>query len=114
MKMEVLERGDANVWLRLDGRLDLKGVEEVQLGFTVKASRAEKPVLVDFAAVTFVGSLGIGMIFAAARGLRLRGTRMVLFGAEPHIEEVLRNAGLEHVADLVRTEGEALAAIAAA
>ena len=113
MKMEVLDKGDTNVWIVLDGRLDLKGVDEIQLGFTVKASRAERPVVLDFHAVTFVGSLGIGMIFSAARLLRLRGARMILFGAEPHIEEVLRNASLDRVAEFKATEEEAVAAIAA-
>jgi anti-sigma B factor antagonist len=113
MKMEVLERGETNVWIHLDGRLDLKGVEEIQLGFTVKASRSDKPVVVDFSGVTFVGSLGIGMLFAAARGIRLRGSRMILFGTVPHVEEVLRNASLDQVAELVATEDEARVAVAA-
>ena len=114
MKMEVLEKGASNVWIRLEGRLDLKGVQEIQLGFTVKASRSEKPVVIDLSGLTFVGSLGIGMLFAAARTVRLRSSRMILFGAEPHIDEILRNASLDQVADLVATEEEALAAIAAA
>lgn len=113
MKMEVLEKGEANVWIRMEGRLDLKGVEEIQMGFTVKASRSDKPVVVDFSGVTFVGSLGVGMFFAAARGIRLRGSRMILFGAVPHVEEVLRNASLDQVAELMATEDEARVAVAA-
>ncbi len=113
MDMEVLDRGEANVWIRLAGRLDLKGVEQIQLGFTVKASRSEKPVVVDFGGVQFVGSLGIGMLFAAARNLRLRGSRLVLFGAAPHIEEVLRTASLDQVAELLATEQEAQKAVGA-
>ena len=107
MRMEVLNTDEAFVLIRLDGRLDLKGVEEIQLSFTVNASRSEKPVLVDLGSVTFVGSLAIGMLFASARNLHLRGSRMTLFGATPHIEEVLRTASVNLVAGLVATEGEA-------
>lgn len=114
MSMEVLDKGDENVWIRLEGRLDLKGVEAVQLGFTVKASRSEKPVAVDLAGVTFVGSLAIGMLFAAARNLRMRGSRLVLFGSAPHIDEVLRNASLDQVAELVAGEDAAKAALSGA
>lgn len=114
MRLEVLERGDDRVWIRLEGRLDLKGVQEIELAFTVKAGRAEKPVLVDLADVTFVGSLGIGMFFAAARNVRLRGTNLVFYGATPHIEEVLRVGGVGEVAGIASSEEDALRAVGAA
>lgn len=112
MRMEVLERGDTAVWIRLEGRLDLKGVEEIELAFTVKASKTARPVVVDLRGVTFVGSLAIGMFVAAARNLALHGSRMSLFGATPHIDEVLRMAGVDQVAGLLSTEEEALRASA--
>ena len=114
MKMEVLERGDEYAWIRLEGRLDLKGVQEIELPFTVKAGRSEKPVLVDLAGVTYVGSLGIGMLFAAARNVRLRHAILVLYGAEPRVEEVLRIGGLGEVAGIAANEEEAVRAVAAA
>ncbi|MFN7986807.1 MAG: STAS domain-containing protein [Thermoanaerobaculia bacterium] len=114
MRLEVLEKGDSNVWIRLEGRLDLKGVEEIELAFTVKAGRSSKPVLVDLAGVTFVGSLGIGMFFATARNVRHRGAILVLYGATPHVEEVLRIGGLGEVAGIASTEEDALRAVAAA
>lgn len=114
MKMEVLEKGDSIVWIRLEGRLDLKGVEEVQLGFTVKASRSERPVVVDLRDVTFVGSLGIGLFVEAARMLHLRKSRLVLFGAMPHVDELLRTAGVNEIAGLLATEAEARGAAHAA
>ena len=113
MKLEVLDRGGSIVWIRLEGRLDLKGVEEIELLYTVKAARAGTPVVVDLGAVTFVGSLAIGMFVSAARTLSLRGHGTVLFGATPHVEEVLRIAGLEQVAVLAATEDEARRAIGA-
>lgn len=114
MRMEVLERGEGRVWVRLEGRLDLNGVQEIELPFTVKAGRSEKPVLVDLSAVRFVGSLGIGLLFAAARSLRLRGALLVLYGATPHVEEVLRLGGLGEVAGIAASEEDALRAVEAA
>lgn len=114
MKLEVLERGETSVWIRLEGRLDLKGIEEIEFAFTVRAARSEKPVLVDLSGVTFVGSLGIGMFFAAARSVRLRGTVLVLYGATPHVEEVLRVGGVGEVAGIVSAEEDALRAVTAA
>ncbi len=114
MKMEVLEKGESNVWIRLEGRLDLKGVEEVQLGFTVRASRSEKPVVVDLRDVTFVGSLGIALFIEVARKLQLRHSRLVLFGAKPHIDDILRTAGVNEIVELMETEDQARAAVPAA
>jgi anti-anti-sigma factor len=114
MKLEVLDRGETNVWIRLEGRLDLKGMEEIELPFTVKASRSEKPVVVDLRGVTFVGSLAIGMFFSAARSLRLRGSHLFLFGATQHIDEVLRTGGVNEVAGLLSTEEEAGRLVSAA
>lgn len=47
MKMEVLERGETVVWIRLEVRLDLKGVEEIELAITVRAWKTARPVVVD-------------------------------------------------------------------
>lgn len=63
--------------------------------------------------MTSFGSLAIGMLVSAARTLGLRGHGTVLFGATPHVEEVLRIAGLDQVAVLAGTEDEALQAIGA-
>ena len=114
MKMEVFEQGETSVWIRLEGRLDLKGVEEIQLGFTVKASRSEKPVVIDLRDVAYVGSLGIALIIEAAKKLRLRRSRLILFGARPHIDELLRTAGVNELAELMATEDDARSAVLAA
>lgn len=114
MLLEVLDRGSAVTWIRLDGRLDLKGVEQVELSYTVKAARASTPVVVDLRGVTFVGSLAIGMFVSAARTLVLKGHRTVFFGATPHVEEVLRIAGVDQVAGIAATEDEARQAVGAA
>lgn len=114
MGMEVLDRGASNVWIRLEGRLDLKGVQDVELPFTVRAARSEKPVVVDLTGVTFVGSLAVGLLFSAARALGLRGAKLYLFGASERVDEVLRTGGLPAVAELLASEDEAARAVGAA
>lgn len=114
MRLEVLDRGESIAWVRLEGRLDLKGVEQIELLYTVKAGRAGKPVVVDLRGVAFVGSLAIGMFVSAARTLGMAGHRTVFLGATEHVEEVLRIAGVDQVAALAATEDEARQAAGAA
>ena len=107
--MEVLDRADAITWVRMKGRLDLPGVEAVETKFLALTGPG-RPVVVDLSGVAFVGSLGIAMLFQAARALTMRKTRLVILSPSEQIEKVFRTSGLFEVTKLSRTESEAAAA----
>jgi len=81
----------------LSGRLDIPGVQEVQLKFTVFTATQRKPVIVNLAEVTLITSIGLGMLIGGANALSLHGLQMVLLSPQPNVEKVLLMAGLNQV-----------------
>lgn len=88
----------------LDGRLDVAGIQSISDQFSFKVSTHDGPVLVDCSKVTFLASLGIGMIVNAAKGLQRRGHVMTLLRPQPMVEDVLRTTGIHNVVPIVHDE----------
>jgi anti-anti-sigma factor len=109
--MEILDRPGAITWVRMKGRLDLPGVEAVEIRFLALAGPG-RPLVVDLSAVAFVGSLGIAMFFQAARALTMRKAPLVLLSPSELVEKVFRTSGLFEVSVLARSEEDAAAASA--
>lgn len=113
MDMTVVNGGAGPLRLVLKGRLDAAGTEQVEAAFTAQVRGAAGDSLVDLSAVSFVGSLGIRMLIAAARGADRAGRRMVIFGAQPAVAEVFQTTALDDLIPVATDEAAALARLAA-
>lgn len=81
----------------LSGRLDIAGVQEVQLKFTAFTATQRKPVIVDLSAVTLITSIGIGMLITNAKTLKTHDVPMILLNPQPNVAKVLELAGLNEI-----------------
>jgi anti-anti-sigma factor len=81
--------------IRLVGRLDIAGVQTVDLAFTSHVAGSKQSVLVDMSGVEFVASIGIRMFFTNARTLGLHGAKMVVLNPQPMVEQTLKLAGVD-------------------
>lgn len=95
----------------LMGRLDTLGVDQVESRFNAAVVSRGLHVLVDLSAVDFVSSMGIRMLVGAARGMKLRQARLVLFGARPLVQETLQSMAIDTLIPLVSTDAEARALV---
>ena len=75
--------------IRLAGRMDIEGNEQVALRFTTLASTAGSAVVVDLTALEFLSSLGIATLVTAAKNLKLRQRVLALFGARANVQGAL-------------------------
>lgn len=110
MEMTTAELEEQGVKIALRGRLDTPGVGAIESRFAAAAAR--KNALVDLSGVTFLASMGIRMLITAARGLKSSGHRLVLFGAQALVREVLENAGLAQIMPIAADESSALQLLA--
>lgn len=94
----------------IDGRLDSTGVDAVEIRFQTGIASAEAVVIVDLSKVSFIASLGIRMLLSAARSLRNTGRKLLVFGANTAVSEILRTTALADVIPVLQSEAEALAA----
>jgi anti-anti-sigma factor len=109
MKMETHEIDDRVTRIRLGGRLDTKGADEIEREFSSAVLHLKHNTVVDMSGVDFVASMGIRMLLEAARGAKLRREQVVLFGVQPMVQVVFDRVGLGDLIRIVPDEAQALA-----
>ncbi len=112
MRFEVVDDGSGTIRIVMVGRLDAAGTAAIELPFTATISGARGDVLLDMAGVTFLASLGIRVILAAARVVARHGNRIAIHGAAPQPREVLDVIAMETLIPVAADEAGARAAIA--
>jgi len=100
--------------ISLNGRLDIVGTDEIATKFTALAASANRRVIVDLTAVSFLASIGIRALITAAKSRQQRGGRMVLLvGGNEAVAKTLEVTGIDAIlpmfADSVEAEKAALA-----
>jgi anti-sigma B factor antagonist len=106
---EEFESGTTKI--NLIGRLDIQGAQAVDLKFTGLAAARGGFVILDLSQVSFIASIGIRTILSNARALLQRGGKMVLYGPQPHVEKVLKAAGVDMIMEIFNDLNEAQAAL---
>jgi anti-anti-sigma factor len=108
VRFEVVELNPTTNKLVLVGRLDSTTVAQVETPFTAAVSASGRSAVIDLTGLDFLSSLGIRLLLSSARVVTRRGGKVVLFGAQPMVTEVLQAMALDEVLPLVSTEAEAL------
>lgn len=57
-------------------------------------------VVIDFGALDYIASAGLGVLLAAQKRLRAGGQGLVLANLNPHIREVFRIAGFDKIFEI--------------
>jgi anti-sigma B factor antagonist len=96
MELDVLEESPTMTRLALKGRLDTAGVDRVETRLNATLSRG-KHAVVDLSEVTFLASMGIRMLIAAAKMLNRRGSRLVLVAPRPLVDQALKHSSLDEI-----------------
>ncbi len=99
MQIAINDDGSAAT-VTMVGRLDIAGAEVVALPLAT-LSGSKSLLSVDMAGVTFVASIGLRHLVAAAKAMGRRGGRLVLLNPNTAVTEVITASGL---ADLLRIE----------
>jgi len=108
MELIVRRADDTVTHLVLSGRLDIAGVNLIGDRFTFTTTGRRKGTLLDLSGVTFIASLGIGLILGAAKALQRQGVKMVLLSPSGLVEQSLRAAGIDQVITIAHEEERAL------
>jgi anti-anti-sigma factor len=111
MQMQLGDTVDGVLNLALIGRLDTPGVDRIETPLTAQLVPRGVRATVDLSQVTFLGSGGIRMFITIARALGRKGGRLVLYGAQPLVAEVLETTSLN---DIVPVRADATTATTAA
>jgi anti-anti-sigma factor len=107
--MNVSPVDDHLIKVTLSGRLDTPGVDQVETRFIASLVPGGKSAIVDLSQVEFITSMGIRMFVSAAKSLKSRRARLVLFGAHEQVALVFDAVALHKIIPVCADEAEALA-----
>ena len=98
------------------GQIDHPNAQQLQQALTpiLDDSSAGKTALVlDFAGVTYVSSMGLRVLMVAAKQMRSRSARMAVAALQPVVAEIFDIARFRHVVEVFPSVRDALQALSA-
>jgi len=110
MQISIADQSGPTARVIMAGKCDIAGAEVIALPLATLAG-SKKAVLVDMSGVTFLASIGIRHFVSASKALARRGGRLVLLNPSDMVTDVLTTSGVNTMMDIVRSEGEAEAAL---
>ena len=88
------EDRDDTRWIMIEGELDHEGSHELGESLGAAAGTSAGPVVVDMAAVTFVGSHALRLLLEAHHRLDALGRSMSVAGLKPLVRKVFETTGI--------------------
>jgi len=88
------EDRDHNLWVELDGELDHEDCLDIRDEFEDRIQSGDGDVTIVMDGVSFMSSMGLGMLVKSANVLKAQGRKMTLSGIRPNIRKVLESMQL--------------------
>lgn len=100
MELQYNELASGIRLIKPNGRLDIMGVNAIDVKFAGYCSGENVRVLVDLSGVDFMASIGIRLLTSNAKSLLSRGGKMVLLNPSSDVRGVLEMTGIPSVIPL--------------
>ncbi len=116
--MEVAQRRHGNILiLSPHGRIDHAHADAFQLGISKHLAECKSDgvhIILDFAAVDYISSVGLRVLMLAARQVKAQGGRIVIAALQPLVEEVFKISRFNLVYQVFHSVDDALADLGSA
>jgi len=94
--------------IRISGRLDLMGTDEIATKFAALSTSEGRRVIVDLTDVSFLASIGIRAIISNAKALQQRGGQMAIYvGSNEPVAKTLQTTGIDMLIPLFEDKASA-------
>jgi len=91
--LEIREEQRGGVWVLTPlGRIDSNTAREAEAALLPKFDQA-RPVVVDFAELTYISSAGLRVLLMAAKRSKASGVPLALAGMHPQVRDVFQVSG---------------------
>jgi stage II sporulation protein AA (anti-sigma F factor antagonist) len=107
MEMHIGASSDTITRVALVGMFDMVAVDEFESRFLAATAGRGKHTIVDLAKLSFIASLGMGVLEKANKDLKKRGAKIVLLNPQSDVEMALRAAHLHEILPITHGEDEA-------
>lgn len=97
------------------GRIDHASADALQQALApIAAETGAAALVLDFAGIDYISSVGLRVLMMASRQMRARGARIAAVALQPVVREIFEIARFQHVIELFPTPRDALAALSPA
>lgn len=83
--------------IRLSGRMDIQGVQQIDVKLAGHTAVNDGRFVIDLSAVDFLASIGIRSLVSTAKAVQKRGGKLVLLGPGEGVSRVLSMAGIDTI-----------------
>jgi anti-anti-sigma factor len=113
LELEVVEEiVDQHIRLALVGALDTQGQTQISIKITALTVPFRRDTIVDMSGVTYISSMGIGLLLSISSGLQRYGKRLFLLAPQPLVANVLQVSRLQKQLQVVLSEEQLQRALA--
>jgi anti-anti-sigma factor len=114
MELQLIETSDSLTRVALVGMLDLVGVGQIETKFVAATVARGLPTIVDVSGMTFIASLGMGMLLSGLKGLQRKGAKLVLLKPQRDVANALTVARLTELLPIAENDEQAMQLLGAA
>ncbi|HKD36354.1 MAG TPA: STAS domain-containing protein [Pirellulales bacterium] len=107
MEMHIGASTDTLTRISLVGMFDMVAVDEFEGRLLAATAGRGKNTIIDLAKMSFIASLGMGVLEKAYKDLKHKGAKIVLLDPQPDVETALRAAHLQEILPIAHGEEEA-------
>ncbi len=100
-------KGDLLI-LRLSGRLDAVSSPSAERVIFDYINNEKHKIIFDFSGIDYLSSAGLRMLLCVSKKLKSLSGKLVIFGIHPHVMDILKMSGFDHVLEIVSTEEDSL------
>ncbi len=111
MDMRIIEETGDLTHIGLSGELDSAGHHDISTRFIGYVTARMKPTIIDMSGVTFIASVGMGMLANTNREMKDHGVGLALLNPTEAVEKALTQMAWQKVMPITHTRTEALQAL---
>ena len=108
MRLQYSELDSGVRLIKLNGTLDIHGVNQVDTEFVRHCTGENVCVLVDLSKVNFISSIGIPLLINSAKLLARQGGKMALLNPKKFVEDSLEIMGISLIIPIYHNVNAAL------
>lgn len=97
--------------IKLSGKLDIVGANEIGIKYTGYCAGGKVYVLTDLSAVNFLASIGIRLLIQNAKSIAGRGGKMALINPVAEVKQILDLSGIPAIIPVYADVASACAGI---
>ncbi len=108
LRVDIGEQQRSTLVVRISGSAGISAADDLERAVRLIKVRRPRHLVIDLAGLSFIASLGLGLLVSLSAAIKSDGGTIRFAGATPAIGEVIRRCKLDRVLPVYESVDEAL------